>query len=1854
MPRFIPIVIQVQEGQATATVQQLGNAFKELDKDATQAGSAGLPTAAHGMTSAFVAAELLTGVLRHTFDLIKSAVIDTTLFAGRTEELTIALHQLARANGIEVDEIDQQLRGLIGLNIARQEATQILSQMIGANLDLSKATQLARVAQDTAVISGKNSSEAFVDLTNAILLGNTEAFRSAGIFLSVEDALKKGAKALNLNREALTEQQRTQILTNAVIEYGTRVTGTYEAAMGSASKQMRSLVRIHDDAKEAVGNLFQGPFAFGVKITGELLKLIAQYPERFAAITVSVLALTASLVFYNTQLIPSMIAGGAGLIAMFKNLVFWTINWQVALTDAQVATSVLSGWAAVAIAVGIIVVSLTKQADAAEAANKITIEQIQSQAKAYDSSKALAQAASDVATAQADSTEQHQKLNAVLAQLDPTTQVYINALRDLKDKIAAVNEESRKTAEQNKGQLEASLITSTQGIVAQTQSLKENREQQAQANENIRQFRQAIVEGRDVFGSYATQIQLSSGNVVRLSTEETNLNKALTENEAKFLQSAHALGLNEEQLAGFLKTAGYTAPQIKQLTDLYTALTPKVDETTKALNAQARSLKEVKADLDNLTKGTEAQQTQVESKILEIVKNAKNAAEARRLAQQALKGDQGFRDIIEQRKAATAAEKAVREIFDPTTKTGRDRGDALKITTDEVRKLRSEVEALQRSGGKLFALQIEKSDLQKTKGDLENILKLRHELAIPLTLPLPRGLEGIRQETRILTEQKKIVEEVTKAKDAQSEADFGLAQLILTQNIPLVDAETRAQTKYLTSIRERRNAELELTADLRSALLQRRDALRDEQSSLRDTHQQYVQLQLDAVKAAESARLASIKSQLQFEIAFGQEPEIQHKLQVQLNSQTEQLKPPLVSIKDNVANIVKQLESILGAISGKSGGTTAAGIDSLKELTSFIKQQGFQVTSTTGGRHNVGSAHYEGRAADVRTRGKSAAEIEDFIATAKAAGLDVVDERRRLAGEKVYGGPHFHLQLLPQSGRHPAAPQAPVSPPPPIPEVIDETIRTAANYAAVNVADEQQYTKLTIAVNRQRDSVTQLKGAEQDLKNAQAADLAVREELFKTTGKTLEQHSIEAALAKRDEQRIDEDLKAATDAGVVRHDLALARGRDEQYVSRITIEAERARAAAEKSTVDSIIVNEELLAKLRAGNAKEWTRLSQDAADARLKSEISVYQQIATLEDQIAHAGEDSAARRVLADLQATKSSQDSMEKLADATVVHSEQVRATVLGHLAQQRSITEAWGDGIISVYDSITGVIDKGIDRLTHGLGIVDNLLKSIAHQLANRLFQKLLDALFPPSGGGNQVQAAGAGGTGGGGGSIFNLLGSIFRPSGGGGGASYATGGFAGGTGAAQLLGGGGLAGLLGGITPPVSLTSTLASQAAVTGAIQSSGAAGLGAAGFGGAGAGLSGGVGITGLLGGLAPLLPLFGLTAGAGLGGQSRFGSLLGGAGGLIGGLGLAAALSPGFALSAGSFIGGIPGLAGVGGFLSTAGPLALAGVAGLIAAPLIIGAIILSKNAARRRDEKTRNQAMLDALSQLQGILAAVKSDRMDGGSAIAAAAQIREQYVTSMSALKDAKTRRIALADVSRLDALIGQIRGESDLQLKRQEIDKKLVPEFSTGIDRGLVPYFGGTQTLIKVRPQERIDDVGLKRSFIVPGVDRGIDSVLTHATPGSRVLTKIQQERIPEFATGIDRGLVPYFGGTQTLIKVRPQERIDDVGLMRSFTVPGVDRGIDSVLTHATPGSRVLTKTQQPRIPAFANGTPSALPRAEGRSEPIQVDVYISPVLGVDQETSVGIVRKAAKSSDGREVFINVHTDARQRGKGMFN
>jgi len=184
--------------------------------------------------------------------VIKSSV----LLAARVETLGVVTKKLGENVGMTEKDIRSLERAIVDQGITLQGSRQSIAMMIQANVDLAHATDLARLAQDTAVIANLNSSEAFQQLTYVLQTGNVRMARTLGLNVQFGKAQQELAKELGKTTQELTEQEVMQARTNAVMKAGTAIAGTYEAAMDTAGKKILSMDRQLEELSRVFGELF--------------------------------------------------------------------------------------------------------------------------------------------------------------------------------------------------------------------------------------------------------------------------------------------------------------------------------------------------------------------------------------------------------------------------------------------------------------------------------------------------------------------------------------------------------------------------------------------------------------------------------------------------------------------------------------------------------------------------------------------------------------------------------------------------------------------------------------------------------------------------------------------------------------------------------------------------------------------------------------------------------------------------------------------------------------------------------------------------------------------------------------------------------------------------------------------------------------------------------------------------------------------------------------------------------------------------------------------------------------------------------------------------------------------------------------------------------------------------------------------------------------------------------------------------------------------------------------------------------------------------------------------------------------
>lgn len=237
---------------------------------------------AAGMGLVNAASALLEGGLnkvREATDFLRNSVQD----AARYQTLGVAMEQIGKNAGYTATEMAGFEAGLRANGIAMMESRQTLTQLASAQIELSKSSQLARIAQDAAVIGNINSSEAFGRMIHGIQAGQVEILRTIGITVNFEAAYEKMARRLGINAQLLTENEKAQARANAVVEYGPRIAGAYEAAMGTAGKQLTSMKRYLDDLSVKMGSGFLEAFTQRVFGQADSLKALGAEMDKLLA-----------------------------------------------------------------------------------------------------------------------------------------------------------------------------------------------------------------------------------------------------------------------------------------------------------------------------------------------------------------------------------------------------------------------------------------------------------------------------------------------------------------------------------------------------------------------------------------------------------------------------------------------------------------------------------------------------------------------------------------------------------------------------------------------------------------------------------------------------------------------------------------------------------------------------------------------------------------------------------------------------------------------------------------------------------------------------------------------------------------------------------------------------------------------------------------------------------------------------------------------------------------------------------------------------------------------------------------------------------------------------------------------------------------------------------------------------------------------------------------------------------------------------------------------------------------------------------------------------------------------------------
>ncbi len=261
----MPITIEINiDDKGTVTgVRKIKQELDGLDKSA-----AGSDKSVSALNSTLLAqAKTILPAVTAGWVAYKALGISKEIMAisARYETLGVVMTTVGKNAGYNNIQMQEFQKGLEKAGISMVSSRQSLTMMAQAQIDLAKSSQLARVAQDAAVIGNINSSEAFERLIHGIQAGQVEILRTIGLNVNFQSSYERVAKETGRTADSLSEAEKATIRMNVALEAGAKIAGTYEAAMGTAGKQALSLTRHFEDMKVLIGENFLEEYASGIK-----------------------------------------------------------------------------------------------------------------------------------------------------------------------------------------------------------------------------------------------------------------------------------------------------------------------------------------------------------------------------------------------------------------------------------------------------------------------------------------------------------------------------------------------------------------------------------------------------------------------------------------------------------------------------------------------------------------------------------------------------------------------------------------------------------------------------------------------------------------------------------------------------------------------------------------------------------------------------------------------------------------------------------------------------------------------------------------------------------------------------------------------------------------------------------------------------------------------------------------------------------------------------------------------------------------------------------------------------------------------------------------------------------------------------------------------------------------------------------------------------------------------------------------------------------------------------------------------------------------------------------------------------
>lgn len=785
-------------------------------------------------------ADLAANMLRNIVAGFRSLVSEAIDAATKMESALVGVGSTAKNLGLSQSDVQDTVRGLDLvqkglLNVG--DAATATKNLLATGFSLPQAVELIKRFGDTAAF-GRQSALSFgyaissategIKNQNSILVDNAGVTKNLSVIMAergfvIQDLSDKvkGAAAREALYQGLLKETAVQMGdSNKLLET------TQGAMLRLDAAWQRFLVNLGETFTKS--NLAKGAISGLVAVLdyagnnqGKILLLVTAIGLLTAAVYLSS---TAFGTMTAAQIANSI--ASAGVVTAIGNVITAMVGLQTAtaLTAGEIIVAT-GGLAAIAIVIGVVVAAVYSYSSATSEATKLTQQSISTMVSQRDNYEVQLKSLQGLADANLTQIERNRAVEIAYRGVNVESQARSVLAISEAEKIRILTDEYVRLRDAQNDKLQTSSRITAGNLLGEITKFQTASAGQTTQAEIIRRAQGSILDPNQIetaglsqsFKSRAEQDFTKLGKDMDVSREAAaNLNaqlqalaKAQNTTVDELIRQKFAFEGNasaaDAAIASYYSFIGAQNAASKATAQLNDLLFEQGTALSQASDAAARS-----AAIKDLTET-----------FAEAFKSNPNL------------GQKSFKDFIEtvpelkqkveDQKGYNAALKQLNDYLDLTPAKTKKTKTEFESLTDGVRKLSGEVNSYRNLSAGEFKLRFQKEELERTKRDFEQIIDLRRELGLPLNLSLPNSAEAARGEVEHLNTVKRLRDDVLKNYRETAEAEEKLTVLRLSSGAAIVSAETRYQTQYLENLRERKNAEAELTANLAAEMKKRAD-----------------------------------------------------------------------------------------------------------------------------------------------------------------------------------------------------------------------------------------------------------------------------------------------------------------------------------------------------------------------------------------------------------------------------------------------------------------------------------------------------------------------------------------------------------------------------------------------------------------------------------------------------------------------------------------------------------------------------------------------------------------------------------------------------------------------------------------------------------------------------------------------------------------------------------------------------------------------------------------------------------------------------------------------------------------------